>query len=194
MNFSDLMLGTPLGAIIIIFLLALAAVAAWGAYRERPQWGAATDPPTPPAPPKKEEPKQVPVPPLKTMTAEPVSPCRGEEPCAEERKKIASLERELSEVQGRLANANKALSEKPKETAPEKKRVGAKNVMGLLSGLGDINSKAANDIRNETKKEKPAFETVRSRLEVFSIHLAQRGYEKTESEQLFQLIIEAQKK
>lgn len=212
MNISDLMLTTPLGAILIIVLLVLAAIAAWGAYANRPTARLETAPPTPPqrptpAPePPKEEPKPIVEQPLPKKESEPCT-CKEEEPCAEERAEILRLSAELEtakadtgkkqgeidDLTGRLANANRNLEEakKAKPTKPQKVTVG--NVAGLLSGLGEINRKAADDLRNGAKKDQPDFDRMKNRLEQFSTYLEQRGFERPDPGTLLQLLQKALK-
>lgn len=211
MNFSELMLGTPLGAIIIVILLAVAAYVAVGAYRDRPGAELRTqiieEPPHQPTPTKKEEPKHIVAPATLEKEKPAPCPCREEEPCAKERAEINRLKGELEtaqadtskkqgeveELTGRLANANRNLEEakKAKPIKPQKVTVG--NVAGLLSGLGEINRKAADDLRNGAKKDQPDFDRMKNRLEQFSTYLEQRGFERPDPGNLLEMIQEALK-
>lgn len=216
MNISDLMLNTPLGAILIIALLVLAAIAAWGAYTNRPGAKLETAPPTPaqrpnltPEPPKKEEPKHIAAP-TTPEKKEPVPcPYKEEDPCAKEREEIARLKGELEtakansntkqgevdDLTGRLSNANRKLEElgreKAKPTKPQK--VTADNILTLLNDLGVINFSAAKQLRAEAKKPQPEYARVEKQLEVFADYLEQRGYERPDPGAIEQQLKEALK-
>lgn len=214
MNISDLMLTTPLGAILIIVLLVLAAIAAWGAYANRPTARLETAPPTPPQrptpapePPKKEEPKPSVEQPLPKKESEPCT-CKEEEPCAKEREEIRRLEGELetaradsntkegenNELTKRLANANRRLEESQTNAKLAKpQKVTASNILPLLDDLGNINFSAAKQLRAEANKPQPEYARIEKRLGVFADYCEQRGFERPDPGTLLQLLQEALK-
>lgn len=212
MNISDILLNSPLGAILIIVLLILAAVAAWGAYRDRPGAELRTqiveEPPYRPEPVKKIEPKPVIEQP--TPKKEPVPcPCKDEDPCAKELEEIARLKGELEtakadsdtkqgevdDLTGRLSNANRKLEElgqaKARPVKPQKVTTG--NILPLLDDLGGINFSAAKQLRAEANKPQPEYSRVEKRLETFAAYCEQRGYERPDPGTLLQLLQEALK-
>lgn len=205
------MLTTPLGVIFIIVLLVLAAIAAWGAYRDRPGAQPRTqiieEPPyrtTPPA--KKVEPTPIVEQPLPKKDPAPC-PCKEEEPCAEERAEINRLKGELEteqaasstkqgeidELTGRLANANRNLEDAKKAKPTKPQKVTAGNILPLLDDLSGINFTAAKQLRAEANKPQPEYARVEKRLGVFADYCEQRGFERPDPGTLLQLLQDALK-